>query len=244
MNSSLNMILGNSLALSGAVFALRDFALLPIQFGNAKGCYFLQAKVDQLRKKIGIPFPIYVTCNDFLSWAAHGSAFSRRGGITVPLSETMPKTKQSDDTQIALLAHEISHITQNDGPWLLCVITISFVAFSVFFGNVLPGVMPLYSCSLALIPTLIFLFEQIIEQEREADLEACRWITRDQKEALVNWLKKQKVERQKFRNDPSVSLLKSLWRKIWYDRGGNTLLEKMTHPTLRERIRYIHKQIR
>lgn len=228
----------------GMIHTFRHYFLFPAKWGKEEGCAKLQEKVDALREKMKVSIPIKVAVNPWMSWSAHGAAIYGKGAITVPPSEIDPNEKLSDDVQTALLAHEIAHIKYNDGPWPFLITIVVFTVSSFFLWHVLPIEIAHYGFLFSLIPSISEMFRQMVLQERQADTKACKALSIDQKKAFLNWLERQWIEMRNYRNDPRVYTITSIWRKTWYDPGGNFVLKRLSHPTWKERIYLVRSQIK
>nr|NGX27753.1 Protease HtpX [Chlamydiota bacterium] len=218
-----------SLAFSAFSFG-RDWALLPVKMGDEKGCENLQKKVDDLREKMHVDIPIKVAEYSACPWAAHGGICFGAGGITVPSTEIKELIRENDDTQIALLAHEISHIKHNDGPWMLVITLVTLAVATVFAWWACPEAWFFIAEQLIMIPVLPAFFIRSRIQERAADVEACKHITNAQKQAISDFFEKIRQNRLDDRSDPNLSPLKKLWKRFWINSDGDFLLEGLMHP--------------
>jgi len=227
----------------GAVLSARDLLLYPVILGSSAGCGSLKKKVDQLKEKMGIDIPITVSANDSFPWAAHGCAVYGRAGITVPTREVGHFTSESDDIRTAILAHEISHIKHNDGAWGLAIILVTFAAFSVIFWYTFPVVLLPYVDLFACIPAMTAFFIRSVRQEKAADKEACKYLTSSQKKAFCDFFDRLLKAQIKYRNEKGISNFSRAWRRLTIDENGESLMGRLTHPTLASRIQFFHNQM-
>lgn len=237
--ASLGNILTINSLIMGSVLSARDLFLYPVKLGSSAGCGSLQKKVDQLKEKMGVDIPITVAVNDSFPWAAHGCSVYGRAGITVPSTGVL----YSPDTQIAILTHEISHIKHNDGAWMLVAALVTFAVSTVFLWYTLPAALVTYVEWIAMIPTLAAFFIRSVRQEKAADREACKYLTTSQKKAFCDFFDRLLKAKIKYRNEKGLSGFSRAWRHLTIDKNGESLLGRLTHPTMTSRIQFFRSQM-
>ncbi len=192
---------------------------------------------------MGVDIPIKVAEHPAIPWAAHGGVCFGAGGITVPSTELKENLRENDDVQTAILAHEISHIKHNDGPWILVITLVTLAVATVFAWWACPEAWFFIAEQLIVIPVLAALFIRSRIQERAADVEACKHITNAQKQAISDWFEKHRQNRLDDRNDPNLSPVWKLIKKCLINSDGDSLLGRLTHPSLKSRAQYFRSQI-
>lgn len=229
--------------MASAFFLGRDWFLLPVKVGDNEGCEGLQEKVDALKKKMHVDIPIKVREHPAIPWAAHGGCCYGAAGITVPSSEISEETREKDDLQIGILAHEISHIKHNDGPWTLVIVVVALAASIVFVWAVCAPAWISIAEGFAIIPTFAALSIRSRMQERAADVEANKYLTNSQRQAISDFFENHRLDNLALRNQEDASLITRVWSKIYYNSEGESLLGRLTHPTLKSRTEYFRAQI-
>lgn len=236
--------LAPNLGILSAIPILRDWFLVPVRVGDDDGCEGLQKKVDDLKRKMDVNIPIKVAEYPLMPWAAHGTACFGAAGITVPSKEIDPEKREEDDLQIAILAHEISHIKHNDGAWIFAVTVVSVVASYVLAWLICPPAWIFVAEQVVAIPLLAAMSARSRRQEHAADVEACKYLTDRQKEKIGDWFENIRHARILYRNAPNLSTISTLWRKFWINSEGEHLIGRLTHPTQKSRVQYFRSQIR
>lgn len=204
----------------------------------------LKDKVTQIAKDMGISGSF-----GFIEHEDRSMRFSVRGlgvgpfrrGIFV---DDVHLKKATQDELSFLMKHELSHIKFNHGLKIVClkiiVATICRIAlhrffpilskmpFSKYIGVPLSLLLPITPGSIIsnIFSTLVFL-PLIRKNEKDADLEALKYCSKEEKEAAVNYF--QKLYDNKQLNDKKYGLC--------------FLDLDLLHPPLTERIKYIRNSI-
>ena len=212
----------------------RHIYLGPVRSRNKENA--LEEKVSSLAKKMGVRGKIEVVKNNNVGYVfeAYGCSAFGKAGITLPAHLMNPFSEKTDT---AMLAHEIAHIKNNDAMWLWMIPVIVAVAVTVLFLAVAPLVTAEF---LGFIVEIISLVAYSRFCEQRADLEACKYLTNDEKRAFADWMKSYQKLNLDRRNKKGIGIIQRLWRNLTYDAKGNDLLD-FFHPSLSTRIKKIEE---
>lgn len=236
--------IATDLAFLSTGFLARDWALLPVKVGDDEDCEDLQARVDSVKKRMGVDIPITITEHPGMPWAAHGGTWYGAAGITVPTRELYEMEKRPGILQNAFITHEIGHITNNDGAKLHIIVCITFVALKVIFSAMLPVG---WLVTKELLATAGFFTAALVRsrfQERAADITACRFMTRGEKLALSGEFERIRESNIESRNSligPDQSIFSKI-RGRFITPSGESIFGLLTHPSLTSRAEYFKEE--
>lgn len=210
---------------------------------------WLDSNVEEIKKKMGVQKKIEIIRVQEFSGCAQamgGNFFGVRAGIIIDPAVfdadyffKIPEDYMglTDDQQRFILAHEISHIKNND------VLKISFaaaiasvisaIALSLLFAPISVPVLTVITIASLIIGMATFLF---VSQkcELKADREAFNII--ENKQEIIDNFQLILQDQIEYRNSDEGNLIAKLYRKIIISPSGENRLD-IAHPSIKRRIK-------
>lgn len=208
----------------------------------------LKSKVKGIADKLGIKQDILLieNINKYEGPDALGNAFFQaKVGIRAGRHFFWDLLSQPFGTFV--IAHEISHIKNNDHFTALLITgivhTVTTISIHILFpyskhsilSAVVTAVAPMQIGLLA--ATIAFVIVMRWQEER-ADKTAMAICTKEEIQEGANWFKSHITKHLEYRNEKELTFFDSLWRKIKFDSIGNYRLD-ILHPPLTTRVKYM-----
>lgn len=246
MTSYLNIVSSSSWLLISfsSVFHWQLWFQKDVKLLDDKTRSSLEAKMLFLGDKLGIKKNLVLTeVQDLMSGAQHiGNNFFQGPAYVAINPEVFNDI--SIGSQEFILSHELSHIQNGDMLSLGLIASAADIITNLAIAILLPHISPvtpnimIYTEHMGTLIGFIALVFFSQKQEKCADLSAMSICSKEGQEAAPRLFKLIQEKSLAYRNNPNISFLSSLWRKILFTSEGEHRLD-VFHPSLKARINYL-----